>query len=100
MTETTFVAIIAFIGFVFAGVVYLAKSQGKLLADALPPWALPIIIEGLKAAKEAALQTPTTADDDLIQLMINELEKRGLVVVQNAPDEPVLKVELVEGAQG
>ena len=100
MTDTTFVAIIAFIGFVFAGVVYLAKSQGKLLADLLPAWALPIIVEGLKAAQEAAKQTPTLTDDQLIQQMIDELEKRGLVVVQNAPDEPVLKVELVEGAQG
>lgn len=95
MSETTFVAIVTFVGFVFAGVIYLAKSQGKLLSDALPPWALPIIVEVLKAGKEAAKQTETLADDELFQHMLEEFEKRGLVVVQVAPLPEPTVAELV-----
>ena len=84
MSEQTFVALVTFIGFIFAGVLWLFNQQGKRLADALPPWATPIIIEVVRAGLAGAKTTRTPVDDNLLEKMLSEFEKRTELAVDSA----------------
>lgn len=109
MTNEAFVAILLFLGVVIAGFLWLVNAQngrttGKL-ADSIPLPVLEFVLTVLSGfGKPAVEKTPTTIDDEVLQMAIELFEaiKQAKLAQPPTPTEPLPQptVEELTGAQG
>lgn len=74
MTETTFVALLTFVGAVLAAVLFVVDRSGRRLAESIPPDVLTLMLGLLDLADRLADTTPTPDDDALIARLREALQ--------------------------
>lgn len=60
-------AVLVFLGAVLAAVLFIADRTNRRLSSAIPADVMPLFLGLLSLAETLAAQTPTTADDELVQ---------------------------------
>ncbi len=100
METETLNAILLFLGAVVVAVLFVYDRLGKRLNESIPPNVMPLFLGLLSLAETLAAQTPTTADDELIERI-----KTALNAPAEEPTAPQTAEELDArlngtGAQG
>lgn len=66
MPETTYHLILALLGAIIVGLLWIVDRRGRDLRDSIPPSVLPLLTAFVRSADEWARLTRTPVDDELV----------------------------------